>query len=110
MLGGTAERSREVRGWRVKFGVMTQLQMPRPWGPDAERDADPSMLEQAVASEAAGFDCFWLTEMHFFEEIGHSPCPDMLLAGISQRTHRIRLGFAVMLLTINNPFHIAERI
>ena len=89
---------------------MTQLQMPRPWAPDAERIAYGAMIEQAVAGEALGFDCFWLTEMHFFEEIGHSPCPDMLLAAVSQRTSRIRLGFAVMLITINNPFHIAERI
>jgi alkanesulfonate monooxygenase SsuD/methylene tetrahydromethanopterin reductase-like flavin-dependent oxidoreductase (luciferase family) len=89
---------------------MTQLQMPRPWEPGAERATHRNMLEQAEAGEAAGFDTFWLTEMHFFEEIGHSPCPDMLLAAVSQRTRRIRLGFAVLLLTINNPFHIAERI
>jgi alkanesulfonate monooxygenase SsuD/methylene tetrahydromethanopterin reductase-like flavin-dependent oxidoreductase (luciferase family) len=68
------------------------------------------MLDQAAAGEAAGFDYFWLTEMHFFQEIGHSPCPDMLLSAVSQRTSRIRLGFAVMLVTINHPFHLAERI
>ena len=89
---------------------MTQLQMPRPWGPDAELHAYNNMLDQAEAGETAGFDYFWLTEMHFFEEIGHSPCPDMLLAAVSQRTSRIRLGFAVMLITVNNPFHVAERI
>src|SRR5215475_10182489 len=70
---------------------MTQLQMPRPWGDNAEVVSYQAMLDQASAGEAAGFDYFWLTEMHFFEEIGHSPCP-------------------VMLVTINHPFYIAERV
>jgi len=89
---------------------MTQLQIPQPWGKNAELIAYRNMIDQAVAGEQAGFDHFWLTEMHFFKEIGHSPCPDMLLAALSQRTSRIRLGFAVLLLTVHNPFQIAERI
>jgi len=90
--------------------MMTQLQMPRPWEPSTELFAYRNMLDQAEAGEAAGFDYFWLTEMHFFEEIGHSPCPDMLLAAVSQRTSRIRLGFAVLLLTLHHPYAIAEKI
>jgi alkanesulfonate monooxygenase SsuD/methylene tetrahydromethanopterin reductase-like flavin-dependent oxidoreductase (luciferase family) len=89
---------------------MTQLQMPRPWGLGAELIAYRNMLDQAGAGEAAGFDYFWLTEMHFFREIGHSPCPDMLLAAVSQHTTRIRLGFAVLLVTVHNPYTIAERV
>lgn len=94
----------------MKFGIMTQLQMPRPWGPNAELNAYHNMLDQAVAAEAAGFGYFWLTEMHFFEEIGHSPCPDMLLAAVSQRTSRIRLGFAVLLVSLQHPYFVAERV
>lgn len=94
----------------MKFGLMTQLQIPQPWPENAELSAYHNMIEQAVAGEQAGFHHFWLTEMHFFKEIGHSPCPDMLLAALSQKTSRIRLGFAVLLLTMHNPFQIAERI
>jgi alkanesulfonate monooxygenase SsuD/methylene tetrahydromethanopterin reductase-like flavin-dependent oxidoreductase (luciferase family) len=94
----------------VKFGLMTQIQMPRPWGPSAELEAYHDAIAQAEAAEAAGFDYFWITEQHFFAEIGHSACPDMLLSAISQRTSRIRLGFSVILMTINNPFSIAERV
>jgi alkanesulfonate monooxygenase SsuD/methylene tetrahydromethanopterin reductase-like flavin-dependent oxidoreductase (luciferase family) len=94
----------------MKFGLMTQIQMPRPWPERAELNAYGHMLDQAVSAEELGFDYFWITEQHFFLEIGHSPCPDMLLAALSQRTSRIRLGFAVVLVTINHPFHIAERI
>ena len=89
---------------------MTQIQMPRPWGENAELLAYHHALDQAEAAEAAGFGYFWITEQHFFLEIGHSPCPDMLLSAISQRTSHIRLGFAVVLMTVNNPFSIAERV
>lgn len=94
----------------MKFGLMTQLQIPRPWEPNAEAIAYQNMLDQAVAGEDAGFDYYWLTEMHFFRQIGHSPCPDLLHAAVSQRTSRIRLGFAVLLVTLHNPFMLAERI
>ncbi|MBI3516522.1 MAG: LLM class flavin-dependent oxidoreductase [Proteobacteria bacterium] len=94
----------------MKFGLMTQIQMPRPWTEHAERDAYRNMLDQVIAAEDLGFDYFWITEQHFFYEIGHSPCPDMLLAALTQRTSRIRLGFAVVIVTVNHPFHVAERI
>jgi alkanesulfonate monooxygenase SsuD/methylene tetrahydromethanopterin reductase-like flavin-dependent oxidoreductase (luciferase family) len=94
----------------VKFGLMTQIQMPRPWGPNAEVQAYNNAIAQAAAADAAGFGYYWITEQHFFLEIGHSACPDMLLAAISQRTRRIRLGTSVVLMTVNNPFAIAERI
>jgi alkanesulfonate monooxygenase SsuD/methylene tetrahydromethanopterin reductase-like flavin-dependent oxidoreductase (luciferase family) len=94
----------------VKFGLMTQIQMPRPWGPNPEVQAYNNAIAQAEAADAAGFDYYWITEQHFFLEIGHSACPDMLLAAISQRTKHIRLGFSVILMTINNPFAIAERV
>ncbi len=94
----------------MKFGLMTQIQMPRPWGQDAELLAYRNAIAQAEAADAAGFSHYWITEQHFFLEIGHSACPDMLLAAISQRTTRIRLGFSVILMTVNNPFAIAERV
>jgi alkanesulfonate monooxygenase SsuD/methylene tetrahydromethanopterin reductase-like flavin-dependent oxidoreductase (luciferase family) len=94
----------------VKFGLMTQVQMPGPWGENAEVLAYRHAIDQAVAAEAAGFDYFWMTEQHFFLEIGHSPCPDILLAAVAERTQRIRLGFAVLLMTVHNPFILAEKV
>jgi len=94
----------------VKFGLMTQLQIPRPAEPHAEANAYKNVIAQAVAGDAAGFHYYWLTEMHFFKQIGHSPCPDLIHAAISQRTSRIRLGFAVLLLTTHNPYMLAERV
>ena len=94
----------------MKFGLMTQIQMPRPWGPGAERDAFHNAVAQAAAGEAHGFEYFWITEQHFYYEIGHCSAPEMVLAAISERTRTLRLGFAVILVPCHNPFYVAERV
>jgi len=94
----------------MKFGIMTQIQMPRPWTETTERQGYWNALDQAVAAEDAGFEHFWITEQHFFCEIGHASAPDMFMAALSQRTKRIRLGFGVFLLPLHNPFMVAERV
>ena len=94
----------------MKFGLMTQIQIPRPSTETSERHAFWTNLDQAVAAEAAGFTHFWITEQHFFVEIGHSSCPDMFLAALSQRTTRLRLGFGVILMPLHSPFMVAEKV
>lgn len=94
----------------MKFGLMTQIQMPRPWTETTERQAFWDGLDQVVAAEQAGFGYFWITEQHFFIEIGHSSAPEMFLAALSQRTRTIRLGFGVILMPCHNPFYVAERV
>ena len=64
----------------MKFGLMTQIQMPRPWTETTEREGFWHAIDQVVAAEAAGFDYFWITEQHFFIEIGHCSSPEMVLA------------------------------
>jgi len=94
----------------MKFGIMTQIQMPRPWTEVTERNAYWNALDQGVAAEQAGFEYFWITEQHFLIEIGHAPAPDMFLAALSQRTTTLRLGLGVVLLPLHNPFKVAERV
>ena len=94
----------------MKFGLMAQIQLPRPWTERSEREAFWNGLDQAELAEAAGFDYFWLTEQHFYVEIGHSAAPEMFLAALSQRTTRLRLGFGVILLPCHHPFLVAERV
>ena len=67
----------------MKFGYMMQVQMPRPWSETTEREAYWNAVEQAVAAEEAGFDRIWLSEQHFYVEIGHISAPEMLMAAIS---------------------------
>ena len=86
----------------MKFGLMTQLQIPRPWEPQAEPTAYRNMIDQAVAGDAAGFHFYWLTEMHFFKQIGHSPCPDLLHAAQSVPHPRPQRRFVVKPRTLDD--------
>jgi alkanesulfonate monooxygenase SsuD/methylene tetrahydromethanopterin reductase-like flavin-dependent oxidoreductase (luciferase family) len=94
----------------MKFGLLSQIQVPKPWTETTERQTYWDNLDHVVAAEAAGFSHFWLTEQHFFAEIGHCASPEMFLAAASQRTSTIRLGFAVILMPCHNPFNVAERV
>jgi len=94
----------------MKFGLMTQIQIPRPWTETSEREAFWNALKQAERADQVGYQYFWLTEQHFLAEIGHSPATDMFLAALSQRTKKIRLGLGVVILPLHHPFMIAERV
>lgn len=65
------------------------------------------VLEQAVRAEEMNFDGLWLTE-HHFSDFGINPSPAVMLAAISQKTNRIRLGVGVSVLPLHNPLRIAE--
>ena len=65
------------------------------------------MLEQVQAADAWGFDSFWVAE-HHFHPYGVIPRPPVWMAAAAQRTRRIRLGAAVVVLPFDNPLRTAE--
>jgi alkanesulfonate monooxygenase SsuD/methylene tetrahydromethanopterin reductase-like flavin-dependent oxidoreductase (luciferase family) len=65
------------------------------------------LLEQAEAADALGFDSFWVAE-HHFHEYGAVPRPPVWMAAAAQRTKRIRLGAAVVVLPFDHPLRSAE--
>jgi alkanesulfonate monooxygenase SsuD/methylene tetrahydromethanopterin reductase-like flavin-dependent oxidoreductase (luciferase family) len=65
-------------------------------------------LDQVSLAEELGFDCAWFTEHHFGRFGGMLPSPQLLMAALSQRTHRIHLGTAVVLLPFHHPLQVAE--
>jgi len=65
------------------------------------------LLEQVEAADALGFDSFWIAE-HHFHEYGAIPRPPIWMAAAAQRTRRIRLGSAVVVLPFDNPLRTAE--
>ena len=67
-------------------------------------------LEQADAAEACGFDTAWFTEHHFRRFGGMVPNTMMLMAAVAQRTKRIRLGTAVVILPLHHPIEVAEQV
>ncbi|SFQ55824.1 LLM class flavin-dependent oxidoreductase [Amycolatopsis rubida] len=96
----------------MKFGVLYELQAPRPWSPDSDQRMFAEALEQIELADRIGIDHAWAVEHHFLEEYSHCSAPEVLLAAASQRTRDIRLGHGVCLTSprINHPARVAERI
>lgn len=96
----------------MKIDIFSEIQDPRPWqDDDHEHRRISQALEQAVLADELGYGCWWQVEHHGAEEFSLSSAPELLLAAISQRTSRIRLGHAAVLAPpqINHPIRIAER-
>ena len=96
----------------MKIDMFSEIQDPRPWQhDDHEHRRISQTLEQAVLADELGYGCWWQVEHHGAEEFSLSSAPELLLAAISQRTSRIRLGHAAVLAPpqINHPIRIAER-
>jgi len=66
------------------------------------------MFEQMEELEKLGFNDIWVTEHHFSGYGGTIPHPPTFLSAIARTTQRIRLGVAISVLPLHNPFEIAE--
>jgi alkanesulfonate monooxygenase SsuD/methylene tetrahydromethanopterin reductase-like flavin-dependent oxidoreductase (luciferase family) len=101
----------------MKFGLFYELQLPKPqdrdqWNPADEHRNLFEMLEQVELADSLGFDYVFEVEHHFLEEYSHSSAPELVMAALSQRTKRIRLGHGIVLTPpgYNHPARVAERI
>jgi alkanesulfonate monooxygenase SsuD/methylene tetrahydromethanopterin reductase-like flavin-dependent oxidoreductase (luciferase family) len=90
----------------MQFGWLTLSLSPSP-AEDAMRIEQ--QIEQVCAAERLGFSDVWLTE-HYFT--GESVYNDALLfaAALSQRTSRIRIGFAVVQMPFHHPVRLATQL
>jgi alkanesulfonate monooxygenase SsuD/methylene tetrahydromethanopterin reductase-like flavin-dependent oxidoreductase (luciferase family) len=89
----------------MDFGLLFEMQVPKPWTATTESDAFWNSIAQAKAAEAAGFSHVWAVEHHFREEFSHMGAPEIWLAAVAQHTERVRLGHGVVLLPppFNHP-------
>ena len=94
----------------MKFGLLYELEMPRPWTKQKEREIFHEALEQIVLAEEMGFEYVWMVEHHFLTEFAHSCAPEVFLGAVSQRTSKIRLGYGVVVLPVNHPVRVAEQV
>ena len=96
----------------MKFGMLYEQTVTRPWGPDTEYNRYQEALDQVELADKVGIDYLWMVEHHFLEEHAHSSAPEVFLAACSQRTRRIRMGHGIVALPIpyNHPARVAERI
>ena len=94
----------------MKFGMLYELEIPKPWHPKSEYNAFWEAMEQIELAEEMGFEYIWVVEHHFLTEFAHSGSPEAFLGAVSQRTSKIRLGFGVVLLPVNHPLRVAENV
>ena len=67
-----------------------------------------TIIDQVVYGEEIGFDSVWLAEHHFHAFAGMFSAPTVIGAAIAERTKRMRIGTAVLLLPYHNPLRVAE--
>ena len=94
----------------MKFGMLYELQAPKPWNGRSEADVFLEAMQQIVLAEEMGFEYVWFVEHHFLTEFAHSCAPAVFMAALSQRTSTIRLGHGVVLLPVNHPVRVAEEL
>jgi alkanesulfonate monooxygenase SsuD/methylene tetrahydromethanopterin reductase-like flavin-dependent oxidoreductase (luciferase family) len=101
-----------AKGIQMKFGIFYELQLPRPWGPDDERQLVQDALLQVELADRLGIDYAWAVEHHFLEEYSHCSASEVFLAAVAARTKRIRLGHGIrqVIANYNHPARTAEAI
>jgi alkanesulfonate monooxygenase SsuD/methylene tetrahydromethanopterin reductase-like flavin-dependent oxidoreductase (luciferase family) len=90
----------------VKFGMFYEWPNPelRNW-----RELFEEGIEQIQYAEEMGFD-FVLIAEHHFTNYGMSPAPLMQALYIAERTQRIQIATAVLVLPIWQPLRLAEEV
>ena len=91
----------------MKFGIFSVVDHYPKELPRTSGQFYAELLEQVEAAEEWGFESFWIAE-HHFHEYGSIPRPPIWMAAAAQRTRRIRLGSAVVVLPFDNPLRTAE--
>ena len=60
------------------------------------------------AAEELGYDSGWVAQHHFLNGAGRLPSTLTFLAAAAQRTRRIQLGTAIVILPLEDPIRVAE--
>ncbi|MCZ6874175.1 MAG: LLM class flavin-dependent oxidoreductase, partial [bacterium] len=96
----------------MQFGLMYEIQIPKPWRVRSEYDAYQQVVAQVQLGEREGFSSCWTVEHHFLSEYSHCSAPEVLYGYLAAKTSTIRIGHGVALLPFpyNHPVRVAERV
>ena len=94
----------------MKFGLLYEIEVPRPWGETSVADCFWEALEQVKIAEQVGFSHVFVVEHHFLDQFSLSSAPEVWLSAVAQHTSTIRIGHGVRLLPFNynHPVRAAE--
>lgn len=88
---------------KLKWGVFSLSQYPEQALRVEGLEADLKLFELA---EALGYDTAWVAE-HLFSTYGIVTSTQVLAAAVAQRTRRMRIGTAVVVIPFNHPLRTA---
>ena len=96
----------------MRFGVFYELQLPKPWGEDAEHKLIQEAIEQVQLADRLGIDHAWAVEHHFLDEYSHCSASDVFLTALAAKTEDIRVGFGIrhVIANYNHPARTAESV
>ncbi|MBV8775340.1 MAG: LLM class flavin-dependent oxidoreductase [Deltaproteobacteria bacterium] len=88
----------------MKFGLLTLFDH---YAEDCtEEQYYKNFFEEVSYAEELGFDSIWLGEHHFCRYV--CPAPQIVAAAVAQRTKKLRIGTAIVLLPHHDPIRLAE--
>lgn len=88
----------------MKFGLLTLFDH---YAEDcSEEQYYKNFFDEVSYAEELGFDSIWLGEHHFCRYI--CPAPQIVAGAIAQRTRKMRIGTAIVLLPHHDPIRLAE--
>ncbi len=88
----------------MRFGTFSYNQS-RPWV--TERQVFEELLAQIEFTEQLGFDEAWFAE-HHHSDYGMLASPNLIIAALSLRTERLRMGNLIGVLPLYDPMRLAE--
>lgn len=88
----------------MKWGIFSLSQIPDQSKRVAAFEAD---LRQFELAEQLGYDTVWIAE-HLFSTYGVVTSTQVYAAAIAQRTKRVRIGMAVVVIPFNHPLRTAS--
>ena len=96
----------------MRFGMLYELQLPKPWSPDSELRLVHDAIDQCVLGDKLGIDYAWSVEHHFLEEYSHCSASEVFLSAIAAKTQRINIGFGIrqVISNYNHPARTAEAV
>ena len=74
--------------------------------PTQDHQVIEQTLREVELAEAIGMDAVWLTEHHFDGAVAYAD-PVVFAAAVAMRTHRVRIGFAVVEMALHHPVRLA---
>src|SRR5712692_4988123 len=88
----------------MKFGLLTLFDH---YAEDcSEEQYYKNFFDEVSYAEELGFDSIWIGEHHFCRYI--CPAPQIIAGAIAQRTKKMRIGTAIVLLPHHDPVRLAE--